>query len=37
VALYNSYEEVWEVAKALKEIVISREYENFSKTPAAVS
>jgi len=37
VALYNSYEEVWEVAKALKEIVISREYEKFSKTPAAVS
>ncbi len=37
VALYNSYEEVWAVAQALKEIVTSREYENFSKIPAAVS
>ena len=37
VALYNSYEDVWEVAQALKEIFTSREYENFSKIPSAVS
>ncbi|NLI96891.1 MAG: kynureninase [Synergistaceae bacterium] len=37
VALYNTFSEVWEVARALKEIIESREYERFPKERSAVS
>jgi len=37
VALYNTFSEVWEVARALKEIIERREYERFPKERSAVS
>ena len=37
VALYNTYEEVWAVAQALKEIIDDRAYEKFPLTRKAVS
>lgn len=37
VALYNTFTEIWEVVKALKDIIDNREYEAFSKTRDAVS
>jgi kynureninase len=37
VALYNTFTEVWEVARALKEIVEKRDFERFPKERSAVS
>ncbi len=37
VALYNTYSEVWQVVKALKEIIDNCEYENFSNDRLGVS
>jgi kynureninase len=37
VALYNTFTEVWEVAKALKEIIDHREFEHFHKERSMVS
>lgn len=37
VALYNTFTEVWEVARALKEIIERREFERFPKERSAVS
>jgi len=37
VALYNTFTEVWELARALKEIIEKREFERFPKERSAVS
>ncbi len=37
VALYNTFTEVWEVARALKEIIDMRDFERFPKERSAVS
>jgi kynureninase len=37
IALYNTFEEVWQVAKALKEIVENREFERFPTHRKAIS
>jgi kynureninase len=37
VALYNTFEEVWKVAYALKEIIDNKEFEQFTHTKPAVS
>ncbi len=37
VALYNTYEEVWQVANALLEIMIQKEYLKFEKQRKAIS
>jgi len=37
VALYNTFEEVWNVVEALKEIMEAEEYKSFSKERKAVS
>ena len=37
VALYNTFEEVWKVVQAFKEIVDQKEYEQFSKQRKAIS
>ena len=37
VALYSTFEDVWRVAQALKEIIDLREYERFGKGRKAVS
>ena len=37
VALYNSFEDVWRVAQALREIINQKEYEAFPRERGAVS
>lgn len=37
VALYNTYEEVWQIVQYLKEIIDTKEYERFSTKRQAVS
>jgi kynureninase len=36
VALYNTYHEIWQVVQFIKEIIDSREYENFSPTAGVI-
>lgn len=36
VALYNTYQEIWNVARHLREIVERREYESFDRAPRVI-
>jgi kynureninase len=37
IPLYNTYQEIWQVAQHLKDIIDNREYERFSKERKAIS
>lgn len=37
IALYNTYEEVWQVANSLKKIIDNKEFEGFESTRKAIS